>query len=47
MITYVDKTNEMRAEFDLVIDRCEISELSSADIVEEARRLEQKLSERN
>lgn len=47
MITYVDKNNVMRAELDLVIDKCKISELSSPDIVEAARRLEQQLSEQN
>lgn len=47
MIGYVDRVKELRAEFDLILENCELSELSKEDIVAEARRIEELLSDNN
>lgn len=47
MIGYVDKLDEMRAEFDLTLNTCDLSELSSKSVVEEARRIEELLAKEN
>lgn len=41
MIEYVDNVNEIRAEFDLILSRCDLTDLSAKEIVEEARRIEE------
>ena len=44
MITCVEKKNRLRAEFDKLLEKENFENLSSPEIVEEARRLEFLLS---
>ena len=40
MLTCVEKRNQLRAEFDRMVEKENIANLSSPSLVEEARRLE-------
>ncbi len=45
MITCVEKRNELRSEFDRLIEKHNIDKLSSPELVEEAIRLERLLNQ--
>ncbi len=44
MITCVEKRNQLRAEFDKLVEKEKLENLSSPELIKEARRLEWLLS---